>query len=306
MPARLLSRESIVLQAAKVLDHNQFRVVHRIGRWLEFYLLGPLAFHTLLVLQPRAATFRFRNSILFSDDFHLLWSDLDSDLIVKSHGFSIERFTKNYRWMKLVFWFLGEVEIFHQDERQRLDQLYDENNGVYRFIRLIRKLSWMRSNAESNLHPYHIEKAKRSMHQSQRKILNILNIQTEEFNKTMALKKWISLNFANELTEISKTDDLKFQRASSYQSSYWEMSFDQDFDLSEIALLLAIVPDGLDYHPEMRPIADSVRRRLPRLKSIWRQNVEIELLHLNAWTKFQHTRPNWIDSWKGRLQGWLD
>jgi hypothetical protein len=300
-----VGRHSVLLYFARLLDRAEFVPLHHFVRLLEVNALGPLAFRLLLLRQNQTARYEFRNSALVASDFHFLWSDLDSSLIVSDDEFSSSKFVKNYSSIRKAFPFLGEVEIFRESEIRRLNALYEENNGVYKFVRLIRKLAWMDSDAKNGLHDYHKEKAARSRRKVESKLSRLLDCESERFSRTVALKKWLASSFKHELSKLKSHPLVDQNRPDQYKSSYWDMDFDSSFSFEEVVTLFAIVPDGLDIHCELRPIVEAARSNCPNLAKIWRQNTEIELLHLVAWARSQEEIPEWYSAWHLRLTSWL-
>lgn len=146
--------------AANVTDSRPFWGIHEIIR--KFYLYpftDVLEKYLKERVQCPALTLVPRHSVVRNGEFRIFLSDLDlSAILPQACGKSeIMKLGAQHRFLKSLFPFLGEMEIYFKEEWDLKESLEARFRDFFLSLRDLRKLSWQKTvlrNAASRYHRY--------------------------------------------------------------------------------------------------------------------------------------------------------
>lgn len=145
---------------AVALDRYLPRFVQEIVRLSLLNLFLPAINGVLF--SKRKAWLEPRGSVLQRFGFRVQWSDLDLAVILKGNQ-SYSKFMNRTRFLKNLFPFVGEIEVYTEIEwKQRSDLL--KGSASISILRPLRKISWELDKLNSTgIHEYHRLKSTRSL-----------------------------------------------------------------------------------------------------------------------------------------------
>lgn len=297
-----------LFKLARALETPRARVLHETIRRLELHLVAPTILRGALAPWGNQLAIHFRHSVREPGEFNFLLSDVDFDLVLEGDFPPADLGHLNARLARArrVFRFLGEAEIFLKPEYQTLKRAESKSDGIYGFVRMIRKLRWMEETISSGQAPYHRFKAERSNEITRKKLRAELGIEPREFDLSSIVAAWLEREFPSHQPFASEEpiwiDYL----------GYWLSTSPTSPDAKpilclrrpQIATLASLVPDVFFGHPELLAAAKARREQESRLLEAWHQMVTIEELRQKAWGRTQSVLPPDYEGWIGTLEAW--
>jgi len=149
-----------------ILDYPLFVPFHNVVRIIYLFVVP-------YFLPSRARViWRTRHSAVLNNQFNVLFSDLDFDLIVPE-DFSdgelkqtLDEYAKRKRFLK----FLGEIEVYLQKEHQEKAELERSKGPLLKFVRNFRKMQWQKNDIKRFRDEYHLTKARRGLRRTELEI----------------------------------------------------------------------------------------------------------------------------------------
>ena len=160
MWTRLKNSNSFLSNAGAALDRSELQWINSFACRIYSNMFVPLLKHGI-----RAEKVFLRRSALTPRDFNLLFSDLDIGLVINGKS-DLKMVRDNYLRFKRVFPFLGEMEIYENNEVEEINELMVDNQKVYSFFRDLRKIGWMEKKYCASNNPYERHKALRAIKKS--------------------------------------------------------------------------------------------------------------------------------------------
>lgn len=218
-----------------------------------------------------------RNSILTPEYFHFLYSDIDLAVVLKNCEFSeltkvrkiLVKFKKFYPWM-------GEVEIYSEDEWHILNQLKKEIKDIYHPARSIRKYFWMGAPDDA----YQGPKRLRAL----QVILKKLEISANAPFSTLVIEKLVNIT-RQHVKEETVTGENSFYHTYftcpllaplDYTNAGHKLSA---FDLVAVGSLFPT--DDAGYFANKSCI-DQLHENQPNVKAIWMKLKQVDQLELKG------------------------
>lgn len=133
---------------------------HSIFKWLAVNVLTPLL--NLILFKDLDAKLLCRHSVISVSGFNVFRSDVDYALIFEGEPSPdiLDSAKQRFGLARRIFPFIGELEIYREDEWARKSQL---NSPIIRLIQFLRKLAWQTEIVKNAQDPYHRLKAERAV-----------------------------------------------------------------------------------------------------------------------------------------------
>ncbi|MFN8790414.1 MAG: hypothetical protein ACK5Y2_03050 [Bdellovibrionales bacterium] len=146
-----------------ILDFPLFVPFHNVVRILYLYLVP-----FLLPARSRV-TWKTRHSAVLNNQFNVLFSDLDFDLIVPEDfsDLELQQTLGGYAKRKRYLRFLGEIEVYLESEYREKIELEKSKGRLLKFVRNFRKMQWQKNDLKSFREEYHLTKARRGLRRTE-------------------------------------------------------------------------------------------------------------------------------------------
>ena len=266
---------------------------------------------TMNIVTGQKVKFIARHSVTKSSEFNFAYSDLDLSAVVEiTAEDEIQKIKNMHTSFKRFVPSLGEIEIYSQDEKLRLDVLLEQFGPEYETLRAFRKVWWMQHARDQATSDYHKQKAERSIKACLQKIDK--SIQYSAFDNVSAvspfLQKYINntfpqKNFLNSSLSNS-TNNFVHCPYMGVRIYIGEQSQNKEsFNLeSEAALkLLSITPVAYNGFSDVEKIIQSLRKE-PEVFQLWAALTEIEVLIFAAFLRGLDKKEPWTEKWRDSLE----
>ncbi len=250
----------ILLEAMEIAT-ERLGFVHGFFRLIYLHAFTPMFSR---YLQGRHRRFRFvlacRHSLATGRGFNVFRSDIDYALVcfAEPPRQAVFELIADYRRLQKYFPFVGELEIYTDDEWNEKLQLEQDFPEILDLIRILRKSSWQRAILRGSPSPFHRRKTKRALRRMRdgprrmRRYLQNLGASFPEKRGGVAVpglsafSHFLGWSFG---TAISKNTALAISLSA-----------------TDCVLLAAILPGGEDGLPDFRARIFQLRRA-PQVKA---------------------------------------
>jgi hypothetical protein len=254
------------------------QVLNLVVVFCHLRLFKPLLFFSLKnELGSKLIDLQVRNSILTMEYFHFFYSDVDLSLILVDCDFDhLTKVRKILAKFKRFYPFMGEVEIYSQNEWLELIQLKEKNNFLYSQARVIRKYFWM--GAPDDLH----QSPKRL--RALRVILKKLGIGDGQPYSDLVAQKLIELTRRHVQIEMIEGEN-------SYFHTYFTCSFlaptdylNHGISLSafDLIAIASLFPTDNEDSNGNKILIEKIRNNQQSVKTKWYELKRIDQLEIRA------------------------
>ncbi len=231
-----------------------------------------------------------RGSTKSSEGFNVFLSDLDLEILIPHEDENhITEIRQKINRLKKVFPALGEAEIYTVDEKKKYNELLEDGEEIYSFLRKVRKTVWMKRALDTALTDYHKMKANRSRELCYKALRGDLRYDASLSSLiSKFLKSWfptVIVSGVDSYHGIFADDQymgmrIFLQSPSENDETLSSHQVDLPLPENEGLVLLAISPN---YFPDEK-LSQAIRelRNIPSVRSVYRNLSELELLIAKA------------------------
>ncbi len=250
-----------------------------------------------------------RHSVRSSSDYNIFFSDLDLNVILSESELSkAAEICLFLLKLKRALPFLGEVEVYSSSEREEMKALLMRVGELHKFLRDVRKLTWVENDDRRFKTPYHRLKFERAV----KKILSKMKIETDirvHYN-VGSCASMIEARL-NELVLPRDVPDLRFQVFSRYLNfGVKQGEGDAHLAANVVSLasplglwLLALTPFEAETG-ELRSAIKTLRHH-EFVRETWTSLLRLEAITMGGVYRADPDHFTWIPEWKSQLESWL-
>lgn len=250
-----------------------------------------------------------RHSVRSSSDYNIFFSDLDLNVILPDSELSkaaeICAFLIGLKW---AFPFLGEIEVYSVAEREGIEELLGQVGDLHKFLRDVRKLTWVESDDRRLRTPYHRLKFERAV----KKIFAKVKIEADvkdDFNVGSCAP--LIESRLNALALPRDVPDLRFRVFSRYLNfGVNQGGVDAPLAANVVTLrppfglwILALTPFEAESEA-LRSAIESLRRN-EAVRDSWIALLRLEAITMGGVFRAFPDQFTWIPEWKSKLESWI-
>ena len=251
-----------------------------------------------------------RHSAKDPASFNAFSSDLDLSIVIDG-SIEAERIKKDFKKIRKFLLFLGEIEIYTDEEYSALESLIKDFGYQYTSVRNLRKIYWMEQNYEAAKSDYHRFKALRAIGFCLKRLRSD-KIPTSKGNYRNIAEEARSIAVTLLEPQVLCTQNLDGVYAEYFQATIYDGQAEETendnlliVDQTTAAVLLAVSPQLSFGKYSVSLAMENLRKSNARIFELWSAFCSMEYLIVTAVERGSPIQLSWVDSYLSEIQKML-